>query len=435
MRIIPLLSLLPMISMSQQDVQETSWEVTGSVSFSLSVQGNLPWTKYKSQLVWAVDVLAGEVASLMNSDWTSNPASGISSSEKGSKLVVNASRPSRVLQSPHPCNITVEQSHRCEVVFASVQLEIDVTADPIQAEDSFESIFAAAVGVGRLQTILLTYFPQSQVQVLVVEGAPTEAPSMVAGNYFGEEDPIDTVVPPTTSNASSEGLSTGGIVGILMTLVVVLFVVVGVASALKRRQQCLVLHETKQDLVIETQETDLIESFSQAGLEWGSPEIKSEKQDPGYPKERDGSFSVQGLPDPDSYPRPTPHSPSSKSTTSSPSSKSSRSSPSSKSSRVVDFAAESHDSSEPPELIIHLDGLEAAIMTRDWDTLAVAAATIQAAHHSSNGSFSRDWSHRDKSWYSALDAGYATELDRLVEQGDWAAVYELAIRLGAQPSV
>lgn len=423
------MSLLPKIAMSQRDVQETSWEVTGSVALTFSVHRNLTWTKYESQLVWAVDVLAGEVVSLMNSDWTMNGASPTSSSEKERKLVVNATLPSRVLQSPNHCNITVAKRHRCEVVFASVNLDIDVTADPIQAEDSFESIFTAAVGVGRLQSILLTYFPQSQIQVLVDKEAPTEAPTtpFVAGTYFGDESPNDAMEPPTTTSASSEGLSTGGVVGIFIALVVILFFVFGIVVALKRRRQS--LHDSKQDLVIETQETDLIESFSQAGLEWGSPEIKGEKQDPGYPKERDGSFSVQGIPDPDSYPQGPPHSPISSKC------KSAASSPASKGSSVVDFAAESQDSTEPPELIIHLDGLETAIMTHDWDTLAIAAATIQAANHSSNGSFSRDWSHRDKSWYSALDASHAAELDRLVEQGDWASVYELAIRLGAQPNV
>ena len=101
----------------------------------------------------------------------------------------------------------------------------------------------------------------------------------------------------------------------------------------------------------------------------------------------------------------------------------------------MDYAGEIQDSTEPPELIIHIEGLEAAITSRDWDTLADAAATIQAANPSSNDSFSRDWSHRDKSWYSALDAVNAAELDRLVEQSDWAAVYELAVSLGGQSSV
>lgn len=424
MKILSLLLLLANVASSQRQVQEDSLELMGSIVFSLSVGEDVSWDTYESKLIWAVDVVAMEVVSLMETDWSKRVlSSDISSSNHGRKLEVKLNIPSTISPSRTPCEMEVVPGNRCEDIYALVRLWVDGAENPLEVEDSFESIFNAAVELGRLQAVLNESFPELQVQVLSDRKQAVDEPTVLPGTFFGEEE-VSQVSDQSQSTNSSEGFPMGAVIGVLIAALLFLSVSV-VAVIVVRRKRQYTFYNGKHDLVIETQETDLIESFSQAGLEWGSPEIKVEKQDQCYPKTQDGSFSVEGLPETDSLP---PQSPSNETSTSS----NSGSSSSSRGSRVVDFTGEIKDSSEPPEVIIHSDGLEAVIMAGDWETLAAAAITIQGAKDGSIASFSRDWSHRDKSWYNCMDASNASYLDRLVEQGDWAGVLDFAMRFGSQ---
>lgn len=121
-----------------------------------------------------------------------------------------------------------------------------------------------------------------------------------------------------------------------------------------------------------------------------------------------------------------------------------------------------HDEEDATEQEYHvsLDDLERAIVEGDWETLAAAATTMAAVvttikreddnttatpdNHTSIAATAatsssapvvlvsennkNQWSHRDKTWQTMMDATKAAELDRLIEDGDWKGIVQAAER-------
>jgi hypothetical protein len=79
---------------------------------------------------------------------------------------------------------------------------------------------------------------------------------------------------------------------------------------------------------------------------------------------------------------------------------------------------------------VNMDQLEAAIISGDWETLAKAAHQNMAASETSSVqssiSYREDWSGRSKDWQKTMDKSKAALLDLLVQDGDWEGILHLA---------
>lgn len=472
----------------ERRTKEKVLKVIGSVVFSVvikdGIRDNISWETYESELVWAVDILALETLSVVENDWISlvsadptedAPVSSLEPSNRR-KLQVHVDIPSSLglssggSRQPCPPGVGDVELDRCEKVYAAIRLVLDNNRDdPIQVEESFEAIFNAAVLYGRLQTILVEFFPESFVQVYserdVVkeaedESSPPAAEAPAVGSYF-DDDNIQTNAPQTTapepaaSNdevALGSKLSLGSLLAIL-TGVLVVFVGAGVAAfVLGHRRFSSLFSLNKEIPEIEPQETDLIENFSVAGLEWGSPEVLNDSDPPFFAdKKKKPQIPLEELATSDAVvyklpsslkfpPQPSPmsdmtgpsHGGSSSGSVETPEYASGYS--------VVDGSGKAQSSPELSylDLSVNLDGLEAAIVEGDWNTLAAAANAITEAggtDESTQGKLSvvsREWTLRDKSWQDAIDATKAAELDHLIEEGDWAGIIEAAARYGSE---
>lgn len=80
---------------------------------------------------------------------------------------------------------------------------------------------------------------------------------------------------------------------------------------------------------------------------------------------------------------------------------------------------------------IQMDELETAIAKGDWATIVRAAHQNMAAASDTSSvqssiSFREDWSARSKEWHRKMDMAKAVELDMLVQEGDWEGILSLA---------
>jgi hypothetical protein len=466
-------------------IEDGPLEVIASVSFSVVIDGgienNISWEEYESELVWAVDILALEALAVMQSNWGRSLGSGntdanqedtsASSPEVSSRrqlqtrvdIPTSLGRLPAESQEPCPAEVGDVELDRCEVIFAAIRLMVDTDQgdDPIQMEESFKVIFSAAIEYGRLQVILEESFPDLFVRVFSkrdVEPTSTSSPKPeepATGGYF-QDVPFQTDPSPTpkTESESSDGLSLGSLLAIL-TGVCVLFMCAAVSAFYLGHKRISTLFSVNKEVPeIEQQETDLIENFSEAGLEWGSPEVLKESQqaDPIFdakknvpkfsikepPKKNVNVAGLYTLPSSLQLPEQSPISAISGplSNVSSTGSGGSAETSVFMSDMSVFDSSPTANTPSPSNLAVNLDGLEAAIVEGDWDTVAAAANAITETSDQTTEAdlslVSLEWSYRDKSWHNALDATRAAELDDLIEHGDWSGIMEAAARYGSK---
>ena len=491
-------------------------KLVGGVAFSILVQNglvqNVTFDEYKSELVWAVDVLSLEVVSLMNRNWrrkTQEQEEQERLPTRNRQLAVSVDIPSSVtllqLAGEGPCLPAlngvagVTPQDRCEEVYASVPLSVDSTQNPVDVVTSFETLFNAAADVGRLESILNASFPDFFVRIVTIKNttqtsttnetsppnATAEGSSAAAGSSSSSSSPPQTnpIMPSATKQVSppeKTGLLLGGIIGIVAGAMAA-FCMAGmsyvVAARRSRRATGLLFSVDKDDREIPHQETDLIENFSESGLEWADLESTNAENGDNKKQEKavarnaeedvDSKYSFEGV----SLSEPSPQyrlplsirmpksSPRSGMATgqSSPSKESSVGSASMTSAestdpvlsgcRIIDFAGEIQDSRallHATEFSVSLDNLERAIVEGDWETLAAAANTMASVASVSDhqavttktttilDSASQEWGQRDKNWQNTMDVTKAAELDRLIEDGNWAGIMEAAERYGRE---
>ena len=484
---------------------QTSWPVSVSVLLTVQLDRmDRSWNEYESELMAAVDRLAVETVALMNNRWTETPTT-ITDEDVVDPVQVQLPMTLGISKTNNTnTNSTSSTCPTCQSVYASATLWMDPSRkDPMQVESAFEGTFHASVGHGHLQDILEGIVPDFFVTIVAHPSSTLPPGTDDDGddddnNFFGNPPVQINRDTPATTDVEG-GLSMVGVLGVLSAALLALGISMialwvvrqkrrsgraldGVGhpnnnrrnknGAPRRGLTAMRRNRRRHEVPPVNTDLDLVETFSETGLEWGtSPENADGAAPPLSNRNRTESdaqaidtmsledalapyalptqFQMASTPDSfastnysTAFSMPTPDS----SVGNSAMGRYSVESMATSEMKFTDVEAYHRGAAAPPTTAapaipsqVKMDQLEAAIMAGDWATLAKAAQENMAASDTSSvqspmsssrgggtGAGGDEWSGRSRDWHGTMDGSKAALLDLLVQDGDWEGILHLA---------
>lgn len=348
---------------------------------------------------------------------------------------------------------------RCEKVTASIDLFVGTQFNVEEIQSAFQQGLEKGVARGRLQHFLKESYPQSIVTIASGQRVSSTPEPISASTEQEGDAPTSTEVAPGAITGIVLAIASGGLLTVLALVVT------------RRRRVKSNWKDDSIDVTVERASIDGKTLPEVTGLEWGPPEdiqynediddwstpsmatgqptvviVGTEEHGGDYPQPLDDNFSMVSADEAKDAPsqagsvtsgmHPGDRSAVSERTGHCSSLGSVSSTGFMSGNQIVDL----HDGRLRDYIpgIADFDDLEAAILAGDWAALGATAAALASQNDGSVVSDrhtaaswdeeSRDMSTRSRAWQDTIDANKAAELDQLIEQGNWAAIIEVAAK-------